>query len=116
MRLFVCNRIVLHNLRGPLTDRGEALLDKLTKKPLPEKRLISSAATIALIFQKFTSAGIGTENWVLYPKRLPGFHRAGPFTPLDEHRVLFSVGKKSNMIIPNQKVFVKSNDLTRYFL
>jgi hypothetical protein len=33
------------------------------------------------------------------PKRLPGCHRAGPSTPLDEHRVLFSIGKEIVMII-----------------
>jgi hypothetical protein len=36
-----------------------------TKKPLPEKRLMGNIATVALIFQKFTSAGIGTENWTM---------------------------------------------------
>jgi hypothetical protein len=67
-----------------------------TKKPLPEKRLNSSDA-IALIFQKCSSAGVGTENW-FYPIRLPGFHRAGPSTPLDEHRGAMDLVKTLNII------------------
>jgi hypothetical protein len=62
--------------------RGLRGLGCINKKPLPEKRLalaLNSLSSSRRLILPELAPKIGR-----CPKRLPGFHRAGPSTPLDE--------------------------------
>ena len=84
----------------------------IMKKPLPKEEALRWTISLASSPRRTTSAGVGTENlldMIVEEVRLPGFHRAGPSTPLDENIFDLIVNQLLlTCIITWSRLFVKS--------